>query len=196
MKLDLKELEQYPEILSKEQFRIVAHMSKRTATYLLESKILPSENTGGKTRCYRIKKQDIITFFEDLEMSPKKIIMPPDWYSTKKDVKVSPYAVRSLPKKVFDKDYLRKFYTTKLKDYKDIISVTKVAEFTGYRSSTVTQWIRDGKLKALQLPGRYIIPKVYLIDWLSSEAYNNIERKTKKHVYALWWMDDFYEDND
>lgn len=23
-------------------------------------------------------------------------------------------------------------------------------------------------------------------------GYNNIERKTKKHVYALWWMDDLY----
>lgn len=48
MKLDLKELEQYPEILSKEQFRVVGHMSKRTATYLLQSKIVPAEYTGAK----------------------------------------------------------------------------------------------------------------------------------------------------
>ena len=192
MKLDLKELEQYPEILSKEQFRIVGHMSKRTATYLLQSKIVPAEYTGAKTRCYRIKKKDIITFFEDLEMSPKKLIAPPDWYSTKKNIKVSPYTVRSLPKKVLDKKYLKKYYTNKLKDYEDIIRVTQIADFTGYRSSTVTQWIREGKLKALQLPGRYIVPKSYLIDWLISDEYNNIERKTKKHVYALWWMDDLY----
>lgn len=66
------------------------------------------------------------------------------------------------------------------------MSVMQISEFTGYRSTTVTSWIRTGRLEALQLPDRYIIPKELLLNWLTSDRYNSIERKTKIHIRALW----------
>lgn len=62
MKLDRSELAKYPDVLSKEPLRIVGHMSKKTATYLLESKILPAKYSGKKTRCYSIKKSDTLNY--------------------------------------------------------------------------------------------------------------------------------------
>lgn len=186
MKLDRKELAKYPDTLSKEQLRIVGHMSKRTATYLLESKILPSIHTGKKTRCYWIKKKDIIEMFDDMEKRPGKYATPPKWYSEKKKLSAKPYALRYIPCGNVNKEDLRQYYEEQLIAYDEVLTVTQVALFTGYRSTTVTGWIRTGKLEALQLLDKYIIPKTLLLEWLTSERYNNIERKSKLHVRTLW----------
>ena len=60
MTYDAKELAQYPEIMNKEQMRKVCHISKRTARYLLQFNLIPHVCTGKKTRCYAIKKRDVI----------------------------------------------------------------------------------------------------------------------------------------
>ena len=67
MRLDKQELAKLPATINKEQLRIVGHMSKRTAAYLLENNIIPSVHSGKKTRCYSIKKTDVIKFFKDLQ---------------------------------------------------------------------------------------------------------------------------------
>ncbi len=47
-----------------------------------------------------------------------------------------------------------------------------IVEFTGYNRHTVCEWIRFGKLRALALQHKYMIPKCYLIDWLSTDEHN------------------------
>ena len=47
-------LNQYPETVQKEQFRIICHISKRTARYLLQSGLVPCVQSGKKTRNYTI----------------------------------------------------------------------------------------------------------------------------------------------
>ncbi len=41
-------LNQYPETVQKEQFRIICHISKRTARYLLQSGLVPCVQSGRK----------------------------------------------------------------------------------------------------------------------------------------------------
>ena len=48
-----------PEILSKEQFYKLCHISKSTALHLLRNGIVPCIDSGMKTRCYKIKKADV-----------------------------------------------------------------------------------------------------------------------------------------
>ena len=73
------------------------------------------------------------------------------------------------------------------------IIVTAVVEFTGYNRHTVCEWIRFGKLRALALQHKYIIPKCYLIDWLSTDEHNATLRKSRRHIDRLWelqkWSD-------
>ena len=176
MKLDLNELKNYPELLSKEQVRIVGHMSKRTALYLIQSKLLPAYCSGKATRCYFIKKQDLINFFEDWELNPHKYVAPEGWYKSTK--KAKPLVLRVNPDEEIDEDALREFYTSKLRRMPQLLSVADVAGFTGYAPSTVTQWIRAEKLEAFDMLDRYLIPKPCLLDWISSSKYNHIERKS------------------
>ena len=46
---------QYPETISKDQFYRIAHISKATALYLLQSGLVPCIDSGKKTRRYTIR---------------------------------------------------------------------------------------------------------------------------------------------
>lgn len=192
MTYDAKELAQYPEIMNKEQMRKVCHISKRTAHYLLQFNLIPHVCTGKKTRCYAIKKKDVIDFMINREVNPSRYIVPTSWYKYgNEDVK--PYKIRIQPPLPNDPQKTRRYYESKLASYPDVIDVSSIVEFTGYNRHTVCEWIRFGKLRALALQHKYMIPKCYLIDWLSSEEHNTTTRKSRRHIDRLWelqkWSD-------
>ena len=151
-------LNQYPETVQKEQFRIICHISKRTARYLLQSGLVPCVQSGKKTRNYTIKMKDIV---------------PPGSYS-------GTYAVKPLLPESVTTEELRKYYIESFRDIPDIVSTREAAELTGATASTVAKWIRTKKLKALSHGPAFIIPKVNLIDFMASDAYLNKRLKSQK----------------
>ena len=181
MKYDAKEFKKYPEIMNKEQMRIACHISKQTALYLLQFNLIPHTCTGKKTRCYAIKKSDVIAFMNDREVNPEKYIAPKNWYKYGSEM-VRPYKIRIHPPCGKDEKKLRRYYESKLAALPDVMDVAAAVDFTGYNRRTVCQWIRVGKLKALALLQKYMIPKCYLIDWLCSDDYNNTNRKSRRHI--------------
>ena len=64
-------LKQYPETVQKEQFRIMCHISKRTARYLLQAGLVPCVQSGKKTRNYTIKVKDIVRYEPEGNLSRK-----------------------------------------------------------------------------------------------------------------------------
>ena len=74
----------------------------------------------------------------------------------------------------------------------EAVDVAVVSEFTGYDRRTVGQWIRTGKLKALTLPQKCVIPKCYLIGWLCSKEHNDTIRKSHRHVDMLWDLSNWH----
>ena len=185
MKYDAKEFKKYPEIMKKEQMRIACHISKRTALYLLQFNLIPHTCTGKKTRCYSIKKSDVIAFMNDREVNPEKYIAPENWYKYG-SVDVKAYKIRILPQLPDDIKKIRRYYESKLSPQPDVMGVSEVVALTGYNRRTVSQWIRLGKLRSLVLLQKYMIPKCYLIDWLCSDEYNNANRKSREHINMLW----------
>ena len=185
MKYDAKEFKKYPEIMNKEQMRIACHISKRTALYLLQFNLIPHTCTGKKTRCYSIKKSDVIAFMNDREVNPEKYIAPENWYKYG-SVDVKAYKIRIQPQLPDDAKKIRRYYESKLSSHPDVMGVSEVVSFTGYNRRTVSKWIRLGKLRALILPQKYMVPKCYLIDWLCSGEYNSTNRKSCEHINMLW----------
>ena len=183
MKIDYNEFKNYPEIMNKEQLRIACHISKRTALYLLRSGLIPNETTGKKTHCYRIRKSDVIAFLKNRETNPTKYIAPDNWYRySSPDMK----ACKSHPTpKLPDRETLQAFYEEHLPSFRDVMDVGEVVTFTGYNRRTIGEWIHKARLKAVLYNGRYIVPKNYLLDWLCSEEYNRIIRKSKAHIGML-----------
>ena len=185
MRYSKKEFEKYPEIMNKEQLRKACHISKRTALFLLQFNLIPHTSSGKKTRCYAIKKSDVIAFMNDREKNPERYIAPDNWYRSDGS-SPKPYNIRITPPLPNDKRLVRKYYECKLESFPEVVNVAVVSEFAGYDRRTVGQWIRTGKLKALTLPQKYVIPKCYLIDWLCSKEHNDTIRKSYRHVDMLW----------
>lgn len=187
MKYNKKEFEQYPEIMNKEQMRVACHISKRTALYLLQANLIPHTSTGKKTRCYSIKKKDIIAFMCDREINPDKYIAPKNWYRSNKTSHSGP-SIRIHPELSQTPEMFHQFYESMLSSFPDVMNVAQVVSFTGYNRRTVCQWIRLKKLRALQLSNKLMIPRNCLIEWLCSEEYDQIIRKSKIHIDMLWAM--------
>lgn len=128
----------------------------------------------------------------DREVNPEKYIAPKNWYKYGGEI-VRPYKIRIQPPCAKDEKKLRRYYESKLAALPDVMDVAAAVDFTGYNRRTVCQWIRVGKLKALSLLQKYMIPKCYLIDWLCSDDYNNTNRKSRRHIDMLWeaqkWRD-------
>ena len=121
----------------------------------------------------------------DREVNPEKYIAPKNWYKYGSEM-VRPYKIRIHPPCAKDEKKLRGYYESKLAALPDVMDVAAAVDFTGYNRRTVCQWIRVGKLKALALLQKYMIPKCYLIDWLCSDDYNNTNRKSRRHIDMLW----------
>lgn len=69
-----------PDIITKDQLYRICHISKSTALYLLQSGKIPCEYTGRKTRCYKIKKADVIAYLENRKVFPESYSAPAGWY--------------------------------------------------------------------------------------------------------------------
>ena len=78
----------FPRTMSKDQFYQVAHISKATALYLLQSGLVPCKDSGKKTRRYTIKTSDVIAYLQDRILYPAKYAAPDGWYIGRSNGKV------------------------------------------------------------------------------------------------------------
>ena len=52
----------YPDPMGRTDFRKACRIGTRTSLYLLQSGLVPCENTGKQTRCYKIAKADVAAY--------------------------------------------------------------------------------------------------------------------------------------
>ena len=71
-----------PEVMNKEHFFRICHISKSTALHLLKSGKVPCEWSGKKTRCYKIRKEDVKAYLEERAIFPELYSAPKGWYGT------------------------------------------------------------------------------------------------------------------
>ena len=64
--------ETYPEKIGLEQMRVICHISKKTARYLLKSGLVPCIDTGKKTRQYIINTKDVIAYLKKRQSNPQR----------------------------------------------------------------------------------------------------------------------------
>lgn len=90
---------QYPATISKDQFYRIAHISKATALYLLQSGLVPCKDTSKKTRRYTIRIDDVIFYMIDREEHPEVYAAPRNWYRERS----GRYTLRKAVEKKLDK---------------------------------------------------------------------------------------------
>ena len=168
-----------PDAITKDQLYQICHISKSTALYLLQSGKIPCEYTGKRTRCYKIKKKDVIAYLQDRKVFPESYSAPAGWYSGSYPVKMQ----REIPPVV--REDMHGFYKELLSKYPDVMTANDVVKLTGYVKTSVNNWCRKGHLKSFKKNGINYIPKIYLIEFFCSAYFRTIVRKSKWHIYIL-----------
>ena len=162
----------YPDPMGRTDFRKACHIGTRTSIYLLQSGLVPCENTGKQTRCYKIAKADVAAYLRRRLAEPAYYTPPSGWYKNYPAHKPPAFGLNGA------------LLLTDAARQPDVLDARQIAQVTGYASRTVSRWCTEGRLKAFPYQHTYKVPKEWLMEFLTSEDYNSITRKSKEH-YAM-----------
>ena len=175
----------YPDPMSRTDFRKACHIGTRTSIYLLQSGLVPCHNTGKSTRCYRIAKADVADYLRRSLAEPEYYTPPSGWYKNYPGHKPLAFGLAgALLLTDATRRRVRRWYESLLARQPDVLNAHQIARVTGYTSRTVSRWCTEGRLKAFPYQHTYKVPKEWLLEFLISEDYNSITRKSKAH-YAV-----------
>ncbi len=178
----------YPEVITKDQFYRICHVSKRTATYLLDNGFVPCTNSGKQTRKYKIRLDDVIVFLEKREANPFAFKAPDDYYKENKGkvVKSMSYAYSLNTSRLLHyRKMLRVFLEHRFADCDDVMTPKEVGKLLGYSYKSVSRWCESKSLKSFLILNKYNIPKEYLLDFMASERCILIAKKSDKHIELM-----------
>ena len=174
-----KLLAQYPAFVSLEQFRIMCHISKRKASYILTNGIVPSTNSGKKTCQYKIAVKDIVAFLRGIDENPGRYSFPSfsSGYRWERSVFEIPTDKR------FD-ELVKKYYDELFSECPDLLTVTDVSKALGYSTKMVGQWISAEKFFVIRKTC-YLIPKSLFKDFVTGREFIMRNPKSPKHQAQL-----------
>lgn len=173
------EWDKVPDVMSKETFYKVCHISKATALELIQTKKIPSKYIK-KVHTYQIKKVDVMKYMEER--------------MTYNDVYVKPYKKKranlSYPNIIPDNvmEQLHEYYEDMFADVPDELKVLDVVDLIGYRRATIMDWCSKKLFEHARKYRKtnYIIPKEDIIKFLCSRRAQSIVSKSKWHIEAIY----------
>ncbi len=168
-----------PEVITKDQLYQICHISKSTALYLLRSGKIPCEYSGKKTRCYKIKKADVIAYLQERKVFPECFSAPAGWYKGNYSVRME----NEVPKPVLDE--MRIYYSELFINCPDVLTSTAVSNIIGYGTTAINNWCAKNYIKAFKKNGINHIPKMYLVEFCCSKHFRAITRKSSWHICVL-----------
>ena len=181
-----KLLVEYPDTMSKNQMYRICHISKRTASYLLDSGLIKNKNSGKQTRKYTIRTADVIAYLEGRMKNPEKYAAPKGYYRVRGRHRKRTESISSsqfLTEK--GRKLLGEFFEEKLMQIPDVVSIEQISDFTGYSTTSVSKWCAKGYLKKLYVMRKYMIPRSYLLEFMESDHFMEIRRKSDKHMEMI-----------
>lgn len=178
MKQESVNWDELPDIMNKEQFYRICHISKTTALQLLRSGKVPCQYSGKKTRCYRIKKADVQKYLEERAIFPERYIAPIGWYG-KGHMRTTKVVLPMVH------EDMTEYYISRLAAYPDVLTVQQIVDFTGYCKTAINHWCLWGWLKHFRRGRANMVPKIFFVEFLNAEHFRAINQKTAQHIKLL-----------
>lgn len=167
----------YPETITKEQLYRICGVSKKTALHYLTHGIIPCIDTGKKTRRFTIRTVDVVAFLRLRDTDPHAYVAPIGWYRKKQ-----PSVYRDRNHSPSTQAKLRQALTQILLEYPDVLTIIDVVEVTGFNHETILRWCNKKKVEAFMIRKTFMIPKVCLFEYLTSDRCFAINARAKKHI--------------
>lgn len=152
--------DEFPEVISGEQLRQILHVSKRKCAWLLNNGIIPCTDNCQRTRRYAVKLNDVIDYIISSENAA---------------VNVQPQR----PPEGFRELLIDEWF-----DVPDVLTISDVANITGYTPNSVDRWIVKGSLRTVIVQTGIITCREWLIEFYCNDGYN-IVKKVDKHKKLL-----------
>ncbi len=153
--------EEYPEVISMDQFYRICQISKRKARWILENGVVPCRDSGKKTRRFQIRLEDVIAFLRKRDEGLLEGVIPVGGFSSKS-------AADGRPRYDLDSDELCSFLVAQWQDEPDMLTSRHAAALCGYNMYTINRWAQDRLVKAVLYYGKYLISKDSPAEYLSS----------------------------
>lgn len=192
MTFDINEVAKLPDTFSLEDFRVVCHISKRTARYYLRNGLVPCEISDKKTHCYSIKRQELINALKEYQKYPYKFAVPKQWNDEKQQGQPETLAEHKICAITYlsDRDLtspaLKKYYEKKLEGCLDLLNGSEIERVTGYSRKTINRWCEEGKLHCIKRKPSVLVQKKKMLAFLASKEYNSIMSKSKVHLEDIY----------
>lgn len=152
--------DEFPEVISGEQLRQILHVSKRKRAWLLNNGIIPCTDNCQRTRRYAVKLNDVIDYIIASENAAVNVqpLRPPEGF--------------------------RELLIDEWFDVPDVLTISDVANITGYTPNAVDHWIVKGSLRSVIVQTGLITCREWLADFYCGDGYN-IVKKVNKHQKLL-----------
>ena len=181
--------------ISLEQLYKMLHISKRKAAWMLNNGIIPCQIRPTKTHRYIILREDVEAYLQKKRAERRKEI-PVGIFNakpTKQTVVINNHHPMDTVN-VMDcyitiadecKDEFRAHVEKRLRYFPDAITADKAGEIMGYTRNTVIAYIQQTHLFAVQISGKYIIPKSALVEFLVTDFAFEIVHKSTWHINTI-----------
>lgn len=144
--------EQYPAVISKDQFYQICHISKRKALWLLEHGIVPCQDSGKKTRRFKIRLEDVIDFLERRDAGALEGVLPRGIFSSQ-----GPPVPRSYVP--IDREALCGSILAAWENEPDMLTAKQAAKLCGCSPGAVLGWARKGTVASIAYYGVRLVSK-------------------------------------
>lgn len=168
--------DQYPEVITMDQLYRICHISKRKARWLLENGVIPCEDSGKKTRRFKIKLDDVIEFLELRDAGLLDDVMPVGIFSSDE----YGYPPRQ-PRTRLDNGALQAFLLDCWVDAPDMLTIPQTASLCGYSVTTLVRWFQKELFAGIRYRGMILISKESLAEWLASDRGQSIQQQSTTH---------------
>ena len=168
--------DQYPEFITMDQLYRICHISKRKARWLLENGVIPCEDSGKKTRRFKIKLDDVIEFLELRDAGLLDDVMPVGIFSSDE----YGYPPRQ-PRTRLDNGALQAFLLDCWVDAPDMLTIPQTASLCGYSVTTLVRWFQKEFFAGIRYRGMILSSKESLAEWLASDRGQSIQQQSTTH---------------
>ena len=136
--------------------------------------MIPCEDSGKKTRRFRIRLEDVIDFLERRDAEELDAILPRGTFTS------ASHPVCQ-PRTYLDSEELCTFILTEWDGQLDMLTVREAAELCGYSIHTVSGWVREGTVASVAYHGAFLVSKESLAGWLASKEGQGIGHMSEVH---------------
>lgn len=171
---------EYPQSISKEQLFKICEIAKDTAWIYLNSGVIPCEDTGEKTRRYRIQIDDVIDFLEKRDKGQ---------VPSRSDLKyLRPIKPKKLPEIKKTESYQKRigrYFRSLLDGVADAIGPREMAEIVGLSQTVVQRHVLHGNIDAAVVGREYVISKESVLTFMLSDHYLDGRGCSEKYKHIM-----------